>query len=26
VIYIFNSQINATKHVDEALRILNVSK
>jgi len=26
VIYIFNSQINATKHVDEALRILNVAK
>jgi len=26
VIYIFNSQINATKHVDEALRILKQSK
>ncbi|MDO9254399.1 MAG: peroxiredoxin [Bacteroidales bacterium] len=26
VIYIFNSQINATKHVDEALRILKASK
>jgi peroxiredoxin Q/BCP len=26
VIYIFNSQINATKHVDEALRILKESK
>jgi peroxiredoxin Q/BCP len=25
VIYIFNSQINATKHVDEALRILKES-
>lgn len=26
VIYIFNSQLNATKHVDEALRILKQSK
>lgn len=26
VIYIFNSQINATKHVDEALRILKEPK
>lgn len=26
VIYIFNSQVNATKHVDEALRILKESK
>jgi thioredoxin-dependent peroxiredoxin len=26
VIYIFNSQTNATKHVDEALRILKESK
>ena len=26
VIYVFNSQINATKHVDEALRILKQSK
>ena len=26
VIYIFNSQVQATKHVDEALRILRQSK